>query len=84
MVGKQKRLGRTISVKPTTYPNIIFDPKTYDPTRKQTEEETNDAYWKMRDMARNHRFLRRFYENRLPYTEEFDQMYYIVKEEIGK
>ena len=32
----------------------------------------------------DHSFLRRFYTSYLPYTEEFEQMYDIIKEEFGE
>lgn len=73
----------------TPHPEITFDPTIYDPhhlkewTEEWTEEETN-AYDKMARMVSNHGFLKRFYESKLPYTEEFEQMYDIVKEEIGE
>lgn len=38
----------------------------------------------MRGQALNHRFLRKFYESRVPYTKEFDQMHDIIKEELGE
>ena len=69
---------------PTPHPEITFDSSVYDPTRRQAEEEMDDDYWKMFGLARNHSFLQRFYESRLPYTEEFEQLYDIVKEEIGE
>ena len=74
---------------PTSHPEIAFDPTIYDPhhlkewTEEWTEEE-NDAYNKMGRMVRVHGFLKRFYESKLPYTEEFEQMYDIVKEELGE
>ena len=74
---------------PTPHPEIAFDPTVYDPhhlkewTEEWTEEE-NDAYNKMARMVSNHGFLKRFYESKLPYTEEFEQMYEIVREEIGE
>ena len=74
---------------PTLHPEITFDPTIYDPhhlkewTEEWTEEETN-AYDKMARMVSNHGFLKRFYESKLPYTEEFEQMYDIVKEELGE
>lgn len=55
---------------PTIHPEITFDP-----------DETDR---KMRDMVKNHGFLRRFYESRLRYTEEFEQLYDIVQEEVGE
>lgn len=45
---------------PTHHPEITFDP--YETDRR------------MRDMVQNHGFLRYFYENKLRYTEEFEQM----------
>ncbi len=74
---------------PTPHTEITFDPSIYDPhhlkewTEEWTEEETN-AYDKMARMVSNHGFLKRFYESKLPYTEEFEQMYDIVKEELGE
>ena len=35
-------------------------------------------------MVRNHRFPQKFYESRLPYTEEFEQMHDIITEEVGE
>lgn len=35
-------------------------------------------------MVENHGYLQMFYNSRLPYTEEFEQMYNIVKEVAGK
>ena len=55
---------------PTHHLEITFDP-----------DETDR---KMRDMVQNHGFLRYFYENKLRYTEEFEQMYDIVQEEVGE
>ena len=75
--------------KPTPHPEITFDPTVYDPhhlkewTEEWTEEETN-AYDKMARIVRNHGFLKRFYESKLPYTAEFEQMYDIVNEELGE
>ena len=74
---------------PTPHPEITFDPTIYDPhhlkewTEEWTEEE-NEAYDKMARMVSNHGFLKRFYESKLPYTEEFEKMYDIVKEELGE
>ena len=71
---------------PTPHPEITFDPTVYDPNKldEWSEEEKSDDYWKMAGMVRNHGFLKRFYESKVPYTEEFEQMYDIVKEEIGE
>ncbi len=69
---------------PTYQPEITFDPNVYAPKKRRPEEERDDAYWKMREMARNHSFLRMFYKSRLPYTEKFEQMYAIVKEVAGE
>ncbi len=74
---------------PTPHPEITFDPTVYDPhhlkewTEEWTEEETN-AYDKMARMVSNHGFLKRFYESKLPYTKEFEQMYDIVRAELGE
>ncbi len=35
-------------------------------------------------LVKNHGFLRNFYQSRLPYTEEFEQMHDIIKEELGE
>ena len=35
-------------------------------------------------LVKNHGFLRNFYESRLPYTEEFEQMHDIIHEELGE
>ena len=74
---------------PTPHSEITHDPSIYDPhhlkewTEEWTEEE-NKAYDKMSRMVRNHGFLKRFYQGKLPYTEEFEQMYDIVQEELGE
>ena len=71
---------------PTPHPEISYDPSVYDPSkiREWPEEKKDDAYWKMRDLVKNHGFLRRFYESRLPYTEEFEQMHAIITKEVGE
>ena len=71
---------------PTHHPEIAYNPTAYDPSkvREWPEEKKDDAYWKMRDLVKNHGFLRRFYESRLPYTEEFEQMHDIIAEEVGE
>ena len=38
----------------------------------------------MGEMVRNHSFLQKFYENRLPDTEEFEQMHDIITKEVGE
>ena len=53
---------------PTYHPEITFDP---------ADEET-------RKMVKNHGFLKMFYNCRLPYTKEFEQLYDIVKEVAGE
>ena len=55
---------------PTHHPEIAFDP--HDPSEK------------MRVMVNNHSFLRSFYESKLRYTKEFEQLYDIVQEEVGE
>ena len=35
-------------------------------------------------LVKNHGFLRNFYESKLPYTEEFEQMHDIIHEELGE
>ena len=57
---------------PTPHPEITFDPDAFRASRE------------MRDLARNHSLLKMFYESWVPYTEEFEQMYDIVKEELGE
>ncbi len=71
---------------PTYHPEITYDPTAYDPSRVREwpEEKKDDAYWEMRDLVWNHSFLRKFYESRLPYTEEFEQMHDIITEEVGE
>ena len=71
---------------PTHHPEIVYDPEAYDPSRVREwpEEKKDDAYWKMRDLVKNHGFLRDFYESKLPYTEEFEQMHDIIVEEVGE
>ena len=71
---------------PTHHPEIAYDPEAYDPSRirEWPEAEKDDAYWKMKKMVDNHGFLRNFYESRLPYTEEFEQMHDIIHEELGE
>ena len=71
---------------PTPHPEISFDPTVYDPNKldEWPEEEKDDYYWKMAMMVENHSFLKEFYKGKLPYTEEFEQMYDIVKEELGE
>ena len=55
---------------PTYHPEITFDP-----------DETDR---KMRDMVENHSFLRSFYESKLRYTKEFEQLHDIVQEVAGE
>ena len=70
---------------PTPHPEIAFDPTIYDPHHlKEWTEEENEAYDKKARMVSNHGFLKRFYESKLPYTEEFEQMYDIVRAELGE
>ena len=71
---------------PTHDPEITFDPTVYQPGKaaEWPEEEKTKNYWKMKQLVENHGYLRRFYELYLPYTEEFEQMYDIVKEELGE
>ena len=71
---------------PTHHPEITFDPVVYDPNggAEWPEEKKDKAYWEMVDRVENHSFLRRFYKLRLRYTEEFEQMYDIVQEEVGE
>ena len=71
---------------PTPHPEIAFDPTVYDPKKLEEwpEEEKGDDYWEMAMMVDNHSFLKEFYKSKLPYTEEFEKMYDIVKEELGE
>ena len=56
---------------PTFHPEIRYDPYAYGDDQ-------------MRRLVKNHGFLRHFYASYLPYTEEFEQMYNIIKEEFGE
>lgn len=69
---------------PTHHPEITFDPSVYDPSNLPPREERDEAYEQHRDLVQNHSFLRKFYESRLPYTEEFEQMHDIITEEVGE
>lgn len=42
------------------------------------------AYWDVMRRVEHHVFLRNFYESWVPYTEEFEQMHDIIKEELGE
>ena len=70
---------------PTRNHEVPFDPTAYQPGKaaEWPEEKKDKAYWDMKKRVENHGFLRNFYESWLPYTEEFEQMYDIVTEEIG-
>ena len=46
--------------------------------------ENIELYNKMERMIRIHGFLKRFYEGKMPYTEEFEQICDIGKEELDK
>ncbi len=71
---------------PTHHPEIVYDPTDYDPRKvgEWPEAEKDDAYWKMQELVKNHGFLRNFYQSKLPYTEEFEQMHDIIHEELGE
>ena len=69
---------------PTHHPEITYDPESYDPNNRPPLEERGKAYEQMRDLVQNHGFLRNFYESKLPYTEEFEQMHDIIHEELGE
>ena len=56
---------------PTHHPEITYDPNAYDDDQ-------------MSRLVKNHGFLRNFYGSYLPYTEEFEQMCNIIKEEFGE
>ena len=65
---------------------IKYDPNVYDArgSAHWPEERKDKAYWKMKQRVQNHGFLRNFYDSWLPYSEEFEQMCNIVKEEFGE
>ena len=70
---------------PTPHPEITHDPDVYDPvSEEEWPEEKAELYSKMASIVDNHTFLKGFYKSKLPYTEEFEQMYDIVKEELGE
>ncbi len=70
---------------PTPHPEITHDPAVYDPVNvEEWPEEKAELYSKMASIVDNHTFLKGFYKSKLPYTEEFEQMYDIVKEELGE
>ena len=70
---------------PTPHPEITHDPDVYDPvSEEEWPEEKAELYSKMASIVDNHTFLKGFYNSKLPYTEEFEQMYDIVKEELGE
>ena len=71
---------------PTHHPEIAYDPSVYDArgSAHWPEEKKDKAFWDMMQRVENHGFLRNFYESWLPYSEEFEQMYNIVKEEFGE
>ena len=70
---------------PTPHPEITFDPTVYDPVNvEEWPEEKAELYSKMASIVDNHTFLKGFYKSKLPYTEEFEQMYDIVNAELGE
>ena len=71
---------------PTYHPEIVFDPNVFDANNPKPQEERDEAYKEMRDLVEKHGFLRRFYEENKQqiYSEEFEQMYDIVQEEVGE
>ena len=70
---------------PTHHPELAYDPDVYDPVNvEEWPEEKAELYDKMSRIVDNHTFLKGFYNSKLPYTEEFEQMYDIVKEELGE
>lgn len=69
---------------PTHHPEITYDPESYDPNNRPPLKERGKAYEQMRDLVQDHNFLRNFYQSKLPYTEEFEQMHDIIKEELGE
>ena len=69
---------------PTHHPEITFDPEAYDPNEVRPTNEKDDAYWEMLELVTDHGFLRNFYQSKLPYTEEFEQMHDIIHEELGE
>ncbi len=71
---------------PTFHQEIKYDPNVYDArgSAHWPEEKKDKAFWDMMRRVKNHGFLRHFYASYLPYTEEFEQMCNIVKEEFGE
>lgn len=71
---------------PTHHSEISFNPTVYILNRleKWPEERKGKEYWGMLRMIENRGFLRNFYESSVLYTEEFEKMYNIVKEELGE
>ncbi len=69
---------------PTFHQEIKYDPNVYDArgSAHWPEEKKDEAFWDMMRRVQNHGFLRHFYASYLPYTEEFEQMYNIIKEEF--
>ena len=69
---------------PTYHPETTFDPEAYDPNEARPTNEKDDAYWEMLELVTDHAFLQNFYQSKLPYTEEFERMHDIIKEELGE
>ena len=69
---------------PTFHQEIRYDPNVYNAkgSAHWPEEKKDKAFWDMKKRVENHGFLRNFYSSYLPYTEEFEQMYNIIKEEF--
>lgn len=69
--------------KPTHHSEITFDPTVYDPrkTGEQPDEGKDGDYWEMKRRVESYSFLRDFHESIISYTEEFEQMEDIIKEE---
>ena len=86
MVEKQEELGRTIPV-PANLPSrayLRFHRLCSHHLKEGSKMENVELYNKMGRMIRIHGFLKRCYEDKLPYTEEFEQMCDIGKEELDK
>ena len=73
---------------PTPHPEITFDPTVYDSRKvfrgEWPEEKKDKAYWDMMRRVEHHSLLKSFYDSRVRYTEEFEQLHDIVQEELGE
>ena len=73
---------------PTPHPEITFDSTVYDPRKafrgEWPDEKKDKAYWEMMRRVEQHSLLKDFYDSRVPYTKEFEQLHDIVQEELGE